>query len=73
MTAFKASIENFKIILPLIENLRKPFIRSRHWEELRSHFDVDPESDKFTFDEMYVQKNFIGYAEIINNTCDIAR
>jgi len=22
---------------------------------------------------MYVQKNFIGYAEVINNTCDIAR
>jgi dynein heavy chain len=27
----KTSIENFKTVLPLIDFLRKPFIRPRHW------------------------------------------
>ena len=42
--AFKASIDNFKNVLPLIESLRKPYIRNRHWEELKNNFDFDPES-----------------------------
>lgn len=71
--ALKASIQNFKTVLPLIDSLRKPFMRPRHWQELKSHFDFDPESESFTFDEIYIQKNFLGYAETINNTCEIAR
>lgn len=69
----KTSIQNFKAVLPLIDFLRKPFIRPRHWSDLQSHIDFDPNSESFTFDEIFVQKNFIGYAETINNTCEIAR
>jgi len=69
----KQSIDNFKNVLPLIDFLRKPFIRPRHWAELKSHVDCDPESETFTFDEIFVQKNFIGHAETINNTCEVAR
>lgn len=72
-TSIKQSIENFKTVLPLIDFLRKPFIRPRHWSELRSHIDFDPESETFTFDEIFVQKNFTGHSETINNTCQIAR
>jgi len=50
------------MVLPLIDFLRKPFIRPRHWVELKSHIDFDPESEAFTFDEIFVQKNFIGHA-----------
>ena len=31
------------------------------------------ESEDFTFDQIFVQKNFIGHAETINNTCEVAR
>lgn len=48
-------------------------MRPRHWEELQSNFEFDPTSDTFTFDEIYMQKNFLGYAETINNTCEVAR
>jgi dynein heavy chain len=40
----KQSIENFKAVLPLIDFLRKPFMRPRHWVELKNHIDFDPES-----------------------------
>lgn len=69
----KALIDNFKSVLPLIDALRKPYMRPRHWEELQSNFEFDPTSDTFTFDEIYMQKNFLGYAETINNTCEVAR
>lgn len=29
--ALKASIENFKTVLPLIDALRQPYMRPRHW------------------------------------------
>ena len=29
--ALKTTIDNFKTVLPLIDSLRKPFMRSRHW------------------------------------------
>ena len=29
--ALKASIDNFKTVLPLIDALRKPYMRQRHW------------------------------------------
>lgn len=70
---FKASIDNFKNVLPLIESLRKPYIRDRHWDELKNNFDFDPESELFTFDEIYVQKNFLGYSDTINTTTEVAR
>jgi len=44
-------------------------MRPRHWVELKNHIDFDPESENFTFDEIFVQKNFIGHSETINNTC----
>lgn len=50
VTAFKLSIENFKSVLPLIHSLRQPFMRIRHWEELQTNLDFDPESPTFTFD-----------------------
>ena len=43
-TFVKQSIENFKAVLPLIDFLRKPFMRPRHWVELKNHIDFDPES-----------------------------
>ncbi len=49
--------------------LREPYIRSRHWGELQSHIDFDPESEHFTLDEIYVQKNFMNYSDIITSTC----
>lgn len=67
--ALKASIENFKTVLPLIDALRQPYMRPRHWQELQNNFEFDPESPSFTFDEIYIQKNFLGYAETITNTC----
>ena len=30
--AFKTSIENFKSVLPLIQALREPYMRKRHWD-----------------------------------------
>ena len=35
--------------------------------------EFDPESESFTFDEIFVQKNFVSYADIINNICEVAR
>lgn len=69
----KTILDNFKAALPLIDFLRKPFIRPRHWDELKTHIDFDHESPSFTFDEIYVQKNFIGHSETINNVCEVAR
>jgi hypothetical protein len=48
-------------------------MRPRHWGELKNHIDFDQESEGFTFDEIFVQKNFIGHSETINNTCEVAR
>ena len=30
--SLKAAIDNFKTVLPLIDALRKPFMRPRHWD-----------------------------------------
>lgn len=38
VTALKTFIENFKSVLPLIDSLRKPYMRARHWEELQNSF-----------------------------------
>jgi hypothetical protein len=48
-------------------------MRDRHWEELKKPLEFDPDSDTFTFDEIFVQKNFLAYADIINNVCDNAK
>lgn len=41
--------------------------------ELQKNIDFDPESEAFTFDEIFVQKNFLTYAEIVNNICEVAK
>jgi len=35
--------------------------------------EFDQDSDTFTFDEIFVQKNFLAYADVINNVCEDAR
>lgn len=42
--AFRTAIDNFKSVLPLIQALREPCMRSRHWIELQKNIDFDPES-----------------------------
>lgn len=32
VVGLKTSIDNFKTVLPLIDSLRKPYIRARHWQ-----------------------------------------
>ncbi|CAH8612512.1 unnamed protein product [Heterobilharzia americana] len=68
----KMSIEEFKPFIPLIQGLRNPGMRQRHWEELSEELGVNivPKST-LTFSkclEMHLQDNI----EIISKVADIA-
>ena len=44
----------FRRIIPLIESLRNPHIRSRHWEQIKCETEKNFEytSDKFTLEQI---------------------
>lgn len=39
-TEIKSEIEKFRPFLPLIQSLRNPGMRNRHWEKLSAHLDI---------------------------------
>lgn len=75
VTNIKSSIETFKSVLPLIKALRERYMRERHWSRLQKDISqtIDPDAEDFCFDEIYVKKNFLSYADAVNKTCEIAR
>lgn len=53
----KEKIENFKPYIPLIQGLRNPGMRSRHWEQVRFlNFFVKTVVDKFSSESLTLHK-----------------
>ena len=53
----KEKIENFKPYIPLIQGLRNPGMRSRHWEQVRFlNFFVKTVVDKFSSKSLTLHK-----------------
>ena len=70
----KATIDNFKLTLPLIRSLREPFMRDSHWNSLSKHLGslIEPESDSFTLKEVF-KLNLIQHADAVREVCDVAK
>ena len=70
----KATIDNFKLTLPLIRNLREPYMRESHWNSLSKHLGslIEPESENFTLKEVF-KLNLIQHAEAVREVCDVAK
>lgn len=50
-------------------------MRERHWVRLQKELSqtIDPESEEFTFDDIFIKKNFLSYSDQVMKICDIAR
>lgn len=51
----KEKVDQFRITIPLILDLRNPAMRPRHWNQLKQiiNKDFDPYSDEFTLEKVY--------------------
>lgn len=64
----KEKVDQFKAGMPLVQDLRNPAIRPRHWEQLKTEVGkpFDPESYEFTLEQIFVL-GLDSYADIIAN------
>ena len=64
----KERIEQFKAALPLIQDLKNPALRTRHWEQLKVEVGkpFEPESEEFTLEDMF-SLGLDAYADIIGS------
>ena len=72
--ALKGTIDNFKLTLPLIRNLREPYMRDSHWNSLSKHLGtlIEPESENFTLKEVF-KLNLMQHTEAVREVCDVAK
>lgn len=64
--AMKSELDTFRETIPLIQDLRNPALRPRHWASLRERVgaEFDPKSADFTLNEV-VRLGFNAHAEFI--------
>ena len=69
----KQKIETFLKTLPLIQNLRNPAMRPRHWGQLMEHIGVnfEPEADDFTMERVF-DLGLATHADFIGELSDTA-
>ena len=73
-TFLKSEIDKFRSTMPLIENLKDPAMRDRHWKELRFEVkdDFDETSDEFNLEKVF-SLNLTNHQEKIFELGDNAR
>lgn len=73
-TFLKAEIDKFRSTMPLIENLKDPAMRDRHWKELRFEVkdDFDETSEEFNLEKVF-SLNLTNHQEKIFELGDNAR
>lgn len=51
----KERVDQFKVLVPLIQDMKNPALRSRHWEQLKVEVGkpFDPESSEFTLQLLF--------------------
>lgn len=51
----KITLEQVKYTLPLIQMLREPYMRERHWERIQRQLGavIDPNSETFSIGEVF--------------------
>lgn len=69
----KKSLEEFRPYLPLIQALRNPGMRDRHWEELSKElpFEFSPD-DSLTLEKIVKEFELQGYLDVITRVGDSA-
>jgi dynein heavy chain len=70
----KITLEQVKSTLPLIQMLREPYMRERHWDKMQRLLGsiIDPNSDTFSIGEVF-KLNLIQNAEAVREICEVAR
>jgi len=70
----KQEIDNFKEILPLIESLKRPAIKARHWKEIselvKKEFNYEHDDAFFLSD--ILEAKLLNFREDIEDICDTA-
>lgn len=66
--ALKEKVEQFKVMMPLIQDLKNPALRERHWERLRDELGkaMDPTAPDFTLAALF-SLSLDSYADIVSN------
>eukprot|EP00106_Octopus_bimaculoides_P014248 XP_014781690.1 PREDICTED: dynein heavy chain 2, axonemal-like [Octopus bimaculoides] len=74
LEASKVKVDTFKRTMPLIQDLKNPAMRPRHWEqisvEIQRHFDYT--SEDFTLEKI-IELGFDQYADFINGVSSAAK
>lgn len=70
----KIILEQVKSTLPLIQMLREPYMRERHWEKMQRLLGsiIEPNSETFSIGEVF-KLNLIQNAEAVREICEVAR
>ena len=68
VTVYRQRIEQFKRLMPLIQDLKNPALRPRHWKQLVAEVGkpFDPESDSFNLGQM-IELGLDQFGESVSN------
>ncbi|KAF6265909.1 dynein heavy chain 2 [Scenedesmus sp. NREL 46B-D3] len=68
----RQQVEDFKGMVPLVQGLRNPGMRIRHWDSLSSELALDLHPDKAYTLDMALKQGLLGHLEVLSRTADVA-
>lgn len=70
----RTEVEAFKEYLPLVQSLRNPGMRDRHWEQLTKEVGVNlkPEETGLTLAKAVGELKLLDHRDVITKVCDVA-
>ncbi|WIA31960.1 hypothetical protein OEZ86_002815 [Tetradesmus obliquus] len=70
--SLRQQVEEFKALVPLVQALRNPGMRPRHWDSLSAELGLDLHPDKaYTLDQA-LKQGLLGHLEVLSKTADVA-